>query len=245
MKVMKWIFLCELYPYRMSFLVQILNDWHQKQSFNLQNQHQDKQTSYGIEYIHNAMSTREYTENFYDLDIAQFYFEQVEKYIYAIAGAEKLLRLDSDAELFAVLLCTPMKDINSTESFSISCADVLGMIATKPSTASKASNSVNCRSSFSLLAYSFNLNVSMGKQIGIELQEIVTGYEMVKHKSTTDGPRNASIYSHEDNHGYSNMLRGDGFILQKKRDLIYGVVPDEKKPLLVGVDMRNYASIHN
>ena len=33
-KVVQWIFLCEMFPYRMSFLVQILMDYDQKRDFN-------------------------------------------------------------------------------------------------------------------------------------------------------------------------------------------------------------------
>jgi hypothetical protein len=221
-RLTKWIFLCELYPFRMSFLVQMLMDLEQKKMFNRNlfasmKQHVKGPTNSNQRNVKDKIKTPlvyyvdidaidasadvrtnpvtgENTERFDEaslalldtdgMNIGEFFFLYVEKYLYTIASSEKLLRLDGDPELFATLLYSSIQ-LDQDRNISIHCMDILGPLKNELSNddtgiASSASSSssgpvllsdtVFRDKNFALMTYSFNLNPSMSKQIGMELR---------------------------------------------------------------------------
>jgi hypothetical protein len=205
----------------MSFLVQMLTDIAQKIDFNkhqetTQSDHVKSIFHYTIpaSAISDSSSSVEITKELEEMDIGDFYFTFVDKYIHRyqqrhlngsdgesdqnrVEPLEKLMRLDSDPEVFAVLLCGSTHhtqnhgnnpyalrgNSRASRSLLIRCQDVLG-----PLMHSDAQSSCERDKNFSLLSYSFNLNPSMAKQIGIELQTIETGFEFLRKQEASLKP---------------------------------------------------------
>ncbi len=170
-KLAKWIYMGELYPYRMSFLIQILSDFDQKYSFNQQRQLTKDQ----IDYQYANPSGGDIIE-FNAMNIAVFFQQHVEPYIFAIESAQKLMKLDSDPDLFLTLMFTPIKFVDASTGKTVTnilCSDILG-----PYKNSKVKDERD--SSFSLLSYSYNVNPTMAKQISQELQHFSSEVEIGK-----------------------------------------------------------------
>jgi hypothetical protein len=227
-RLTKWIFLCELYPFRMSFLVQVLMDLEQKKIFNRNLFESWKEQVVGstsddskkeeqadlrfgalvyycdIETIStstnngNSVSGNDNLERLNEaslmlldsnrMNIGEFFFLYVEKYLYTIASSEKLMRLDGDPELFATLLYSNIQ-LDRDRNISIRCVDILGPLQDLSSNGNNddtssshvlLSDTMLRDKNFALMTYAFNLNPSMLKQIGMELQEITTQFELIR-----------------------------------------------------------------
>ena len=104
------------------------------------------------------------------------FFEHVEKKVYTHASSAKMLRLDGDAEVFALLLSKPieirddaaMKD-DQIDVIDVRVEDILGP---------KDDKTMERDHKFSLLTYSFNLNPALRDQLGQDLAGFVSSYEM-------------------------------------------------------------------
>lgn len=209
-RLAKWIFLCELYPYRMSFLVQILMDLEQKKIFNKNlTNNLNANTKAGSNTVNRVeplvyyadvdvpTTNAEENQNSFQLmdadsmNVGEFFFLHVEKYLYTINSSEKLMRLDGDPELFATLLYGGIK-LDEKRDLKIRCLDILGpLLGAGAGGYDDITNDGMLRDkNFSLMTYAFNLNPSMSKQIGIELQEITTEFELVRSVKLDQGKDN-------------------------------------------------------
>ena len=162
----KWILLCELYPFRMSFLVQLIQDIQQKMKFNNKDSFRREGLCYANIRTGNETKLKEQHANtdthddchindISTLSIGKFFYKYVDKYLHILPSSQKLLQLDSNPELFTSLIFL---------DFVITCADV--------------GPADDQRTTF--LSYSFNLDPSIAKQIALELQELVTPYELIQ-----------------------------------------------------------------
>jgi hypothetical protein len=122
-----WIFLCAAYPYRISFIAQVVLDFDQQRRMNdrVSKLHCSSVVVYGSSVHDSTIPDIE------ELPLAVFYAEYVEPYIYAIKSAEKLLKLDGDPDDFAIILSRMLfhkdhDDDDVDELPSILCKDILG-----------------------------------------------------------------------------------------------------------------------
>ena len=109
-KLVKWVCLCECFPYRMSFLVLTLTDFVQKALVNRLRAKHPSKGSYGlVYYTANKKATADTAapedepdlELSDDMPIVEAYFRHVERYIYSHKSAAHLLGLDGDSVRFA------------------------------------------------------------------------------------------------------------------------------------------------
>jgi hypothetical protein len=126
-KLVVWILLCAAYPYRISFIAQVVLDFDQRRRMNdrVSKLHCSSVVVYGSS-VHDSM-----IPDIEELPLAVFFAEYVEPYIYAIKNAEKLLKLDGDPDDFAIILSRMLfhkdhDDDDVDELPSILCKDILG-----------------------------------------------------------------------------------------------------------------------
>jgi hypothetical protein len=156
-KLVKWIVLCECWPYRMSFMVHVLMDFEQKLGFN---SIQQSRVQGSVRYHEVAAHENE--------SIGDLYTCHVEKYIYKHDGAKKFNRLDQDPEVFMAILHYPMAF--DGRNIDINCKDVLGpLLETSPK-----KRDIN----FSLLAHSYNLNPALRNTIAGSMFLLTTENEL-------------------------------------------------------------------
>lgn len=127
-KLVKWISLCECYPFHMVMLIQIARDFDQKRML-------DKITTKRKGCI-GGDSTFQYRKRvqvgqdekvlsiedvlYDDMYVARFFYEYVEPYMYVLRSANKLKLMDGDPENFAILLHTPVQ-VRSTKPWLLAC----------------------------------------------------------------------------------------------------------------------------
>ena len=132
-KLAKWLCLCDIFPYRMSFLVLVVTDRAQKQQVNRQRHMHPLLDKYGL--VHYGMgggnaivldTSPDTTDESLkgevggeadikepglelpdDMPIAEAYFRHVERYIYSHPKARKMLSLDGDSVRAAFSLSVP------------------------------------------------------------------------------------------------------------------------------------------
>ena len=112
-KLAKWLCLCDNYPYRMSFLVLVIQDRVQKEQVNrLRHKHPSlRDEKYGlVRYCIQStgenpskpsasdatFGVEEAEELDNEMPIVEAYFRHVERYIYSHPKARKMLSLDGD-----------------------------------------------------------------------------------------------------------------------------------------------------
>jgi hypothetical protein len=156
-KMVKWIGLCECYPFRTSLLVQILEDMDQKTTYGIRNPN-------GLLHYEGVSGV-----DFESMTLVEFYFKFVARFIHDIPEFKKLNRLDSDPEMFVSYLSLPLSGLPATNG-DIFSSDVLGPIIDSK----KTLRDLN----FSLLSYSFNLNPAMRSVITLEVQNVKTDYPL-------------------------------------------------------------------
>ena len=150
----------------MSFLVQLIQDIQQKMKFNNKDSFRREGLCYANIRTGNETKLKEQHANtdthddchindISTLSIGKFFYKYVDKYLHILPSSQKLLQLDSNPELFTSLIFL---------DFVITCADV--------------GPADDQRTTF--LSYSFNLDPSIAKQIALELQELVTPYELIQ-----------------------------------------------------------------
>jgi WD40 repeat protein len=149
LKIVKWIGLCECYPFRTSLLVQILEDMDQKKTYGVRNPN-------GLLHYEGVSGI-----DFESMTLVEFYFEFVARLIRVVPEFKKLHRLDSDPELFVSYLSLPLSGLPAANGDIVS-SDVLGPIIDSK----KRLRDLN----FSLLSHSFNLNPAMRGVIALEVQ---------------------------------------------------------------------------
>ena len=105
-KLVKWLCLCECYPYRMSFLVLMITDLVQKEEVNRLRQDHPSYKNGSYKLVHYSTGDKlpdsaagadknlELPEN---MPIVEAYFRHVERYIYSLPEARKMLSLDGDS----------------------------------------------------------------------------------------------------------------------------------------------------
>jgi hypothetical protein len=184
----QWVSLCEMYPYRMSYLVQFIMDHTQKVEVN-----RIIDSASGYEHVGSSSSSSGLFKYFEMVDsgppreaaslrgddhIAKIFAEHVERFLY-YDGSQTLSVLDSDPERFWALMSLPFSSMPSEgiDEIHISVQDILGPEMHDHST-SNSSSLVHYDSSFSLLHYSFNLNPTLRQQIAIDLHELVSSCEL-------------------------------------------------------------------
>lgn len=155
-KIVKWIGLCECYPFRTSLLVQILEDMDQKVTYAVRNPN-------GMLHYEGVSSI-----DFENMTLVEFYYKFVARLIHCIPEFKKLNRLDADAELFVSYLTLPLSGL--PDNREILASDVLGPIINSK----KRFRDLN----FSLLSHSFNLNPAMRSVISLEVQNIEPDYPL-------------------------------------------------------------------
>ena len=178
-KIVKWVFLCENYPFRTSFLVHILCDIEQKHRFNSM---QPKTGELDLKF----QCDETLYKKVLNYSLSEFYHAFVEKYIYIVESSAKMNRLDGDPEEFALLLATPMSQLPKFAEKIVCCGDILGVAVN--------ADSMKSDRNFALLTYSFNLNVSMRRQISIEMTALVSCSEMtMKHREIAEHDREGRV----------------------------------------------------
>jgi hypothetical protein len=176
-KLIKWICLCECYPYRMSLLVLIIEDFEQKGAMNdIIEERLKAQPDIESKLVRWYDRTDENEQSKVTTSllkgelIATVYFRYVDRFVFAHKLSDKMLRLDSDAEQFAKLLVMPCTDDGS----DITVGDILGLIPDTGEGELKArpgmdeNSKQRYDSNFSLLSFSFNLNTAMRAQLASE-----------------------------------------------------------------------------
>ena len=121
-KLAKWLCLCEIYPYRMSFLVLVIQDRAQKEQVNQLRHTHPSLNKYGLVHYGKGGGNKATTDESSggkvdakdpsleladDMPIAEAYFRHVERYIYSHPKARKMLSLDGD-QVRAVFLLHPI-----------------------------------------------------------------------------------------------------------------------------------------
>ena len=126
-KLVVWILLCAAYPYRISFIVHLVQDFDQQRRLNdrVGKLKCSSVVVYGATVHDTTMPDIE------KMPLAVFYAEYVEPYIYAIKSAEKLLKADGDPDDFVIILGRMLfhegqDNDDDDELPSILCEDVLG-----------------------------------------------------------------------------------------------------------------------
>ena len=95
-KLAKWLCLCEMFPYRMSFLVLIITDRVQKSLVNRLAKEHPSRGKYRLVGYGKVTTADEGSELPEDMPIVEAYFQYVERYIYSHPKARKMLSLDGD-----------------------------------------------------------------------------------------------------------------------------------------------------
>ena len=181
-RLIKWIILAECYPYRVSLLVLQILDREQKAMVNesVKRWPEDKRSGL-FQYRQGDrlgnVDGPPPDPAFEDQALASaVFFEHVEKKIYTHASSAKMLRLDGDAEVFALLLSKPIeirddaaKKDDQIDVIDVRVEDILGP---------KDDKTMERDHKFSLLTYSFNLNPALRDQLGQDLAGFVSSYEM-------------------------------------------------------------------
>ena len=209
-KVVKWVILCECFPYRMSFLVHCLHDIEQKHLYN-----KSKRPGSSLHYNEIASFTDVMNQS-----IVVFFNEHVEKYLHAIPSVAKFERLDGDGDLFNYT----MEVCSGENDMSIYGRDIFGMTFDE----SKSEFVEVTNLDFSLLRYSFNLIPSIRKQIGVEMNTIMTGSELhlcnhedscknglMKENASTLDEEEASLPDCRIHHVMK--LANDGYVVSRKQ----------------------------
>ena len=186
-KLIKWICLCECYPYRMSLLVLIIEDFEQKGAMNdIIEERLKTQPGIESELVQWYDRTDENepikvtTSLQKDKLISTVYFRYVDRFVFAHKLSDKMLRLDSDAEQFTKLLMMPCTDDGS----DITVGDIIGLIPDRDEDGDKALSGTDASreqrydSNFSLLSFSFNLNTAMRAQLGSERSGFLSESEL-------------------------------------------------------------------
>ena len=178
-KLIKWICLCECYPYRMSLLVLIIEDFEQKGAMNgvvaqrLKDHPDDVEQTKFVRWYDQTDESQLTTSLSKDELMTTVYFRCVEGFVYAHKIADKMLRLDSDAEQFAKLLMIPCSDDGSDD---ITVGDIIGLRS--PSKMLRLGTDEDTDANFSLISYSFNLNAAMRAQLASERSGHMTESEL-------------------------------------------------------------------
>ena len=175
-KLIKWVCLCEMFPFRMSFLVHVVQDYAQMTAHNkLVHQEKNKNAESRLFLYYQAFTPslqdeaaskdKDQTETeklSADMLIAELFAEKVERQLY-YEGSERLSILDSDADHFYNLLTMPVPRCDKSGGMvNITVEDILGPLGNDD-------EPIGC---LSLLHYSINLNPALRQQI----QADITGY---------------------------------------------------------------------
>jgi hypothetical protein len=153
LKVVKWIGLCECYPFRTSLLAQLLEDLDQKQTYGVRNPKGLLQYE-GVNEV-----------EFENMDLVEFYYKfVVPLMIHHSAEFKRLNRLDTNPEQFVSYLSLKLSHLLGKGKGDILASDVLGPLVDEE----KRLRDPN----FSLLSHSFNLNPDLRSIIALELQQI-------------------------------------------------------------------------
>jgi len=168
-KIVKFVYLSECFPYRTSFLVLVLLDFEQKKTFN--------RTTECLFRFDRVVEI--------DLDnmrISDFYFKYVHRLLFVSKELANLQQLDGDPELFALQLGTAVPFARGgREAATITCRDILGPL-TAVATAVKDGKNTNEEgaeehqdqdqetsgerdSNFSILTHALNLNPAIRHHI--------------------------------------------------------------------------------
>ena len=181
-KLIKWICLCECYPYRMSLLVHVVEDYEQKGATNdVVNDRRELGQTEGklMKWYETAGEGKETTALPGNKLASSVYFEYADPFVFAHKHADEMSRLDSDVEQFTKLMMMPC-----TAYDDITVDDILGPLSSK-------SNMDQSRdANFSLLSYSFNLNSAMRGHLASVRSSHLTESELepsdAKHASAAD-----------------------------------------------------------
>ena len=178
-RLIKWIILAECYPYRVSLLVLQILDREQKAMVNKSVECWPEDKRSGLFQYRQGdrlgnVDGPPPDPAFEDQALASaVFFEHVEKKIYTHASSAKMLRLDGDAEVFALLLSKPIEIRDDAamkyDQIDVRVEDILGP---------KDDKTMERDHKFSLLTYSFNLNPALRDQLGQDLAGFVSSYEM-------------------------------------------------------------------
>ena len=180
LKLIKWIVLCECFPYRMSFLVHCIENFEQKAAFN--------KISRTVKY--NEFSP---FRAVMDSTLSEFFEKHVKKFLQCIPSCTKFDRSDGGADAFNYALNVSYGDSDS-DGMLIHSRDVIGVVHSDD-TDDKVSDVDNdsTRSDefiidpdFSLLRYTLNLIPSIRKQIGVEMNDFLTGSELCSFENVDD-----------------------------------------------------------
>ncbi|KAJ8605434.1 hypothetical protein CTAYLR_003312 [Chrysophaeum taylorii] len=201
-KLIKWICLCECYPYRISLLILTLVDQQQIMATNaIAAKHPKKDVvfTYRLKDEEKVMHTDD------DTPISTAFFEFAEHVVYSHELSAKLLRLDGDNELFAEFLTTPVR-FPDGEVGDITIGDILGP---------QADADAGRDATWSLLSYSFNLNPALRIQLGDEVSSLVssTSYEMRLGNQPALPPnsirtKRSIAYDHQDGAPRKRLISG-------------------------------------
>ena len=181
-KLIKWICLCECYPYRMSLLVLVVEDYEQKGATNdvVNDRRELGQTEGKLMKWYETAGERDETTALPGNKLASsVYFEYADPFVFAHKHADEMSRLDSDVEQFTKLMMMPC-----TAYDDITVDDILGPLS------SKRNMDQSRDANFSLLSYSFNLNSAMRGHLASVRSSHLTESELepsdAKHTSATD-----------------------------------------------------------
>eukprot|EP00937_MAST-01D_sp_MAST-1D-sp2_P004761 g4761.t1 len=177
-KLIKWLVLCECYPYRMSLLVLKILDFQAmcKTNENVKG-HKGAGKSKLFKFVKAENGDDVGMKHLdSDLPISAIFYEHVERVVDSNRMAEKFLRLDGDGEQFAALITHPVavegRD-GDTNLQDITVADIIGP---------EQSQSNDSGPQWSLLTFSYNLNPAMRDQLSADINGLFTGIHLQRDK---------------------------------------------------------------
>jgi hypothetical protein len=176
-KLIKWLVLCECYPYRMSLLVLKLTDVQQMYRTN---ENVERHTDHArlFRYTTTATATAaaaavtatSASSSAVQLDatmpIAAAFYEHAGAFVHC-GYAGQFLRLDDDAEQLSVVLSAEVP-----EAGDITVGDILGLAGEGGAAGEDASGR------WSLLAFSFNMNPALRDQLSTEISGLQSTTEL-------------------------------------------------------------------
>ena len=161
-KVVLWIFLCQNFSFRMSVFIQVLLDMEKKKKFNCVSTHTTKEADGAFLFCNLDKKTdfdrrEKGPPDLENMTIFDFYMNHVVEVVEQLKGKEiKASKVDKDDKEFILLM------MNTYTESPITCADILGPRFSSyrvyiPGWLDRDERN----KSFSLLAYSLNLDPAM------------------------------------------------------------------------------------
>ena len=181
--LVKWLCLCECFPYRVSMLLQLLEDLDQKQDYNAISalrkveltEQKERMKPIDLKYGSKRFGVSPTLDE--AMFMRDFFHLHVDASLYVISASKHLQRLDGDPEKFAILLNTYVDTGSGTGSDRFADIHLDDILGPKNKSGSRDPN-------YSLLAYSFNLSPALRQGISVEVRHLSWFMNVASHHFT-------------------------------------------------------------